>query len=368
MSSMSEQDFWRVLTHIAENMKTDEETGKLGLELGIPQYDIEGSKVANRHGIVYEGTFNMLKKWSRLQHQETSLRILRQALERVRRIDLCESMDRGESTSSIPDVAETESNELSNIKEKLGKLREDLKNYRKHDKTRPEVVRIGLYGVIGCGKSAFADSIKQAFTGTYEYCAGEMPMATQGTKIKQKIPITDRIHIMDDRGTRGLDVRLIREELIPQICGKRGVDNRKRITGGTVIHCPVFVCTFKPFGIRHLDVLEPFIQEFSRAVIDLYGRHMMVVVLHKEYLQQNGMLTDVKERFESGTGVPVDNFWIFENYTRNNHEHNDEKSIDFLKFLKRCVLVGEMNNDYIIQKSAEKQSPLDRLLTWYHTS
>ena len=66
--------------------------------------------------------------------------------------------------------AETESNELSNIKEKLGKHREDLKNYRqaeylKHDKTRPEVVRIGLYGVVGCGKSAFANSIKQAFTG-----------------------------------------------------------------------------------------------------------------------------------------------------------------------------------------------------------
>lgn len=91
----------------------------------------------------------------------------------------------------------------------------------------------------------------------------------------------------------------------------------------------------------------------------------MIVVLHKEYLQQNGMLTDVKEQFEKGAVVPVDNFWVFENYTRDNQEHNDEKSIDFLKFLERCLLVGEMNINYKIQKSAETQSLWDRWMSWY---
>ena len=100
-----ELNFKRVLKDIAKKTRTDADTDDLGVALGIDQDDIDGYKVANQSGRYYEGTHDMLKKWSRLQHQETRLTILRQALEKVGRRDLCESMDRGESSSSIPDVA-----------------------------------------------------------------------------------------------------------------------------------------------------------------------------------------------------------------------------------------------------------------------
>lgn len=88
---------------------------------------------------------------------------------------------------------------------------------------------------------------------------------------------------------------------------------------------------------------------------------MIVAIIHKKELQPHENFLAVSQL------LPNDHVWVFENYTLDNHEHNDEKSIDFLKFLKRCVLVGEKNIDFKIQKSAEKQSPLDRLKTWYHT-
>eukprot|EP00057_Strongylocentrotus_purpuratus_P015086 XP_011669560.1 PREDICTED: uncharacterized protein LOC105440756 [Strongylocentrotus purpuratus] len=100
MSSMSKQDFRSVLRDIAKNMRTDEQTDNLGMELGIDQADIDGYKKANRHGIDYEGTHDMLKKWSMNQQPATRLGILRQALETVKRIDLCESL------SSKPDVVD----------------------------------------------------------------------------------------------------------------------------------------------------------------------------------------------------------------------------------------------------------------------
>eukprot|EP00057_Strongylocentrotus_purpuratus_P005666 XP_003731505.1 PREDICTED: uncharacterized protein LOC100891125 [Strongylocentrotus purpuratus] len=353
MSPRSEQDFWRVLTHIAENMKTDEETEKLGLELGIPQYDIDGSRVANRHGIVYEGTFNMLKKWSRLQHQETSLRILRQALERVGRIDLCESMDRGESTSSIPDVAETESSELKNHKEELDKLKDYLQNYRQiecinNDKARPEVVHIGLYGEKGSGKSALANSLKFAFTGTYDDCANEMPMHLEGTRYKQRIRITEHIHIIDSRGMIDVDVRQISDDIIPQICGKRGVDFHNRVTGGIVIHCPVFVWKFAKPSCRPKGAITEFIINLDSAVLDHYGRHLMVAIIHEKELQPH------KDFLRVSALLPKDHVWVFENYTLHNHEHNDEKSIAILKFLKKCVNVGERNIDFEMEIRVEK--------------
>ncbi|XP_030834085.1 uncharacterized protein LOC105439299 [Strongylocentrotus purpuratus] len=102
MSSMSEKDFRLVLRDIAKNMRTDEETDNLGLELGIHQADINGSKVENRHGIDYKGTHNMLMNWSMNQEPTEVLKILRQALdsEGVKRKDLYEWI------SSMPDVVD----------------------------------------------------------------------------------------------------------------------------------------------------------------------------------------------------------------------------------------------------------------------
>eukprot|EP00057_Strongylocentrotus_purpuratus_P011955 XP_011666429.1 PREDICTED: uncharacterized protein LOC105439299 [Strongylocentrotus purpuratus] len=102
MSSMSEKDFRLVLRDIAKNMRTDEETDNLGLELGIHQADINGSKVENRHGIDYKGTHNMLMNWSMNQEPTEVLKILRQSLdsEGVKRKDLYEWI------SSMPDVVD----------------------------------------------------------------------------------------------------------------------------------------------------------------------------------------------------------------------------------------------------------------------
>lgn len=105
MFLIKEVKFKLVLKDIAKKARKDEETDDLGVALGIDQHDIDGYKVANRHGIGYEGTHDMLKKWSRLQDPTTREKMLTQALKRAGRIDLCESMDHGESTSSIPDVA-----------------------------------------------------------------------------------------------------------------------------------------------------------------------------------------------------------------------------------------------------------------------
>eukprot|EP00057_Strongylocentrotus_purpuratus_P010835 XP_011665309.1 PREDICTED: uncharacterized protein LOC100891569 [Strongylocentrotus purpuratus] len=256
---------------------------------------------------------------------------------------------------------------LNEVQTELGNLREKLKSYRPGKDTGmagvdipDSSIHIGLFGLMGAGKSSFINSLNFAFTNEYKDVAIEAGNTAGGsqTKFREPIQLTDHIHIVDNQGMKDFSPEQIEKDLMPQILGKRGLKPKDKVKEGTgkQIHCPVFVCNLsQPVGPA--STLK-FIGEFSDKVNDHLGRNAMVVVTHKGKLNASaetyGSVEDVVRLIKDQGGVPRNSIWTFENYTEDCHAHDAMKSIEYLKFLSTCLEIGERNIRFQLEKEAEQ--------------
>eukprot|EP00057_Strongylocentrotus_purpuratus_P027205 XP_011681679.1 PREDICTED: uncharacterized protein LOC105446458 [Strongylocentrotus purpuratus] len=114
---------------------------------------------------------------------------------------------------------------LNEEETELRNLREKLTSYKPGKTTGmarvdiPDSIHIGLFGVIGVGKSSFINSLNFALTNEFKIVAIEADNTSAGseTKFRETVELTDHIHIVDNRGMKSFDVKQIEEDLMPQI-------------------------------------------------------------------------------------------------------------------------------------------------------
>lgn len=80
----------------------------------------------------------------------------------------------------------------------------------------------------------------------------------------------------------------------------------------------------------------------------------MIVATNKESQKRN--FQTQRELLHSQIGFAEENIWVFENYTEKDHEHDDARSIEYLKFLLKCLDVAERNILYEMKISKESCS------------
>ena len=90
MSSTGTHDFDEVLKDVADETRKETDVDDLGKALGFSTARIDGYKVGNKEGKECDGSRAMLRDWRKKQTKDKERGILRQALENVGRIDLCE--------------------------------------------------------------------------------------------------------------------------------------------------------------------------------------------------------------------------------------------------------------------------------------
>ncbi|XP_054763374.1 uncharacterized protein LOC129269960 [Lytechinus pictus] len=216
----------------------------------------------------------------------------------------------------------------------------------------PPVLRIGLFGPTGVGKSALINSTNYATGSMWENRAPEgFAAEASKTLARNAFPMTDRITMIDNRGMRSLGGPFM-VELGHQIAGVyndeqevewdigflrglvAGLERTFRAKPECEIHCAIIVISALNLSLRATDMTELIDQ-----IRKMTGHPPIVIITHRRH-------RDVREEIIGAflTGLQqqrIDYVYEVENYTTSDHEYDADKHLVLLEALYQCCLVGD---------------------------